>query len=90
MGSLRLDANYYIQEDFPVGSEDKESASRQETQFDPLVWEDALEEGMAARSSILAWRIPWTEEPGGQKSIGSQSQTRLERLNTHAHYMQDV
>ena len=35
--------------------------------------EDSLKEGMATHSSILAWRIPWTEEPGGLKSIGSQS-----------------
>ena len=35
------------------------------------------EGGMATHSSILAWRIPWTEEPGGLQSIGSQSQTRL-------------
>ena len=34
--------------------------------------EDPLEEGMATHSSILAWRIPWTEEPGGLGSIGSQ------------------
>jgi len=34
--------------------------------------EDALEEGMAIHSSILAWRIPWTEEPGRLQSIGSQ------------------
>ena len=34
--------------------------------------EDPLEEGMATHSSILAWRIPWTEEPGGLQSIGSQ------------------
>ena len=34
--------------------------------------EDPLEEGMAAHSSILTWRIPWTEEPGGLQSIGSQ------------------
>ena len=34
--------------------------------------EAALEEGMATHSSILAWRIPWTEEPGGLQSIGSQ------------------
>ena len=34
--------------------------------------EDALEEGMATHSSILAWRIPWTEEPGGLQSIGLQ------------------
>ena len=35
--------------------------------------EDPLEEGMATHSSILAWRIPWTEEPGGLQSMGSQS-----------------
>ena len=34
--------------------------------------EDPLEEGMATHSRILAWRIPWTEEPGGPQSIGSQ------------------
>ena len=37
-----------------------------------VVWEDPLEEGMATHSSVLAWRIPWTEEPGGLQSIGSQ------------------
>ena len=37
--------------------------------------EDPLEKEMAAHSSILAWRIPWTEEPGGPQSTGSQSQT---------------
>ena len=37
-----------------------------------LGWEDPLEEGMATHSSTLAWRIPWTEEPGGQRSMGSQ------------------
>ena len=35
-------------------------------------WEDPLGEGMATHSSILAWRIPWTEEPGGLQSTGSQ------------------
>ena len=44
----------------------------QETWVGSLVWEDPLEEGMATHSSILAWRIPWTEEPGGLQSIGSQ------------------
>ena len=39
--------------------------------------EDPLEKEMATHSSILAWRIPWTEEPGGLQSTGSQSQTRL-------------
>ena len=37
-----------------------------------LVWEDPLEKGTATHSSILAWRIPWTEEPGGLQSMGSQ------------------
>ena len=37
-------------------------------------WEDPLEEGIATHSSILAWRIPWTEEPGRLQSMGSQSQ----------------
>ena len=37
-----------------------------------LSWEDSLEEGMVTHSSILAWRILWTEEPGGLQSMGSQ------------------
>ena len=41
-------------------------------QFQSLGGEDPLEEEMATRSSILAWKIPWTEEPGGLQSIGSQ------------------
>ena len=41
-----------------------------------LDWEDPLEEGMATHSTILAWRIPWTEEPSGLHSMGSQL-TRL-------------
>ena len=49
----------------------------QETQFLSLGQEDLLEEGMATHSSILAWRIPWTEEPGGLHSMELQSQTQL-------------
>ena len=41
------------------------------TMFQPLGWEDPLEKEMATHTSILAWRIPWTEEPGGLLSIGS-------------------
>ena len=41
-----------------------------ETWVQSLGWRDPLEEGMAAHSSVLAWRIPWTEEPGGLQSIG--------------------
>jgi len=44
----------------------------QETWVQPLGWEDSLEEGLATDSSILAWRIPRTKEPGGLKSMGSQ------------------
>ena len=48
-----------------------------ETQVQSLGWEDLLEREMATHSSILAWRIPWTEEPGRLQSMGSQSWTRL-------------
>ena len=41
-----------------------------------LGWEDPLEKEVATLSSTLAWEIPWTEEPGGQQSTGSQGQTR--------------
>ena len=44
----------------------------QETQVQSLGWEDPLEKGMATHSSICAWRIPWTEKPGGLQSMGSQ------------------
>ena len=49
----------------------------QETQVRSLGWKDALEKEMATHSSILAWKIPWTEEPGGLQSVGSQSWARL-------------
>ena len=49
-----------------------------ETRVLSLGWDDPLEESMATCSSILAWRIPWTEEPGGLQFMGSQkSQTQL-------------
>ena len=50
----------------------KNLPAMQETQVQSLGGEDPLEEGMATHSSILAWRILWTEEPGGLQSIGSQ------------------
>ena len=52
---------------FPSGSDGKES-----TQVRSLGWKDPLEEGMTTHSSILAWRIPWTEELCGLQSMGSQ------------------
>ena len=50
----------------------KNLSARRETQVRPLGQEDPLEQGMVTHSSILAWRIPWTEEPGGVQSMGSQ------------------
>ena len=43
-----------------------------ETQVRSLGWKDPLEKEMATYSSILFWKIPWTEEPGGLQSVGSQ------------------
>ena len=50
----------------------KNLPAMQETQVQSLGWEDLLEKGMAAYSSVLAWRIPRTEKPGGLQSMGSQ------------------
>ena len=50
----------------------KNLPARQETRVRSLGWEIPLEIGMAIHSSILAWRIPWTEKPGGLQSMGSQ------------------
>ena len=50
----------------------KNLPAMQETQVPSLGREDPLEKGMATHSSILAWRIPWTEEPGGLESMGCQ------------------
>ena len=50
----------------------KRLPAMQETWVRSLDWEDPLEKEMATHSSILAWRIPWTEEPGGLQSTGSQ------------------
>ena len=49
----------------------KSLPAMQETRVQPLCWEDSLEKGMATHSSVFAWRIPWTEEPGGLQSMGS-------------------
>jgi len=50
----------------------KNLPAMQETPVQSLGWEDPLEKGMATHSSILAWRIPWTEEAGGLQSIDLQ------------------
>ena len=50
----------------------KHLLTMQETRVQSLGWEDLLEKEMATHSSILAWKIPWTEEPGRLQSMGSQ------------------
>ena len=55
----------------------------QETQVQSLDWEDPLEKEMATHSSILAWEIPWTEEPDGLQSMGSLESYTTERLPFH-------
>ena len=48
----------------------KNLTAMQETQVQSLGWENPLEKGMAAHSSVLAWRTSWTEEPGGLQFVG--------------------
>ena len=55
----------------------KNIPTMQETRVQSLIQEDPLEKGMATHSSILAWRISWTEEPDVLQSLVSQSQTQL-------------
>ena len=60
----------------------KDPPAMQETQIQSLGWEDPLEEGMAIHSSVLAWRIQWTEEPGGPQPVGLQDHTWLSDCTT--------
>ena len=58
----------------------------EETQVQSLGQEDPLEKGMTTHSSIVAWRIPWTEKPGGLQPMGiTKSQTRLSDQHFHFH-----
>ena len=61
---------------FPGGSAVKNLPAVQETQVQSLGWEDLLEKEMATHSSILAWEIPQTEEPGGLQSMGLKQQQK--------------
>ena len=61
-----------LQFDFPGGSVVKNLPAMQETQVGSLDQEYPLEKGMATHSSFLAWRIPWTEKPGGIQFMGLQ------------------
>ena len=66
MGALRSELVVLVVKNPPAKQE------MQETQVQPLGWEDPLEEGMATHSSILSWRISWTEKVGGLQFMGLQ------------------
>ena len=72
MGRGVHEAGTYAYLGFLAGSVSKETAGSAGDPVPSLGQEDALEKEMAAHSSILPWRIPWTEEPGGLQSMGSQ------------------
>ena len=58
----------------------------QETWVQSLDWEDPLEEEIATHASILAWKIPWTKEPGGLQFMGSQ-RVRYDWATEHTYYL---
>ena len=62
---------------------EKNPPTMQETQVQSLGQEDPLEKGMATHSSILAWRIPWTEEPDRLQSMGSQKSHNFATINNN-------
>ena len=78
----RILAIYMCTAGFPGGAVVKNPPEVQETQVQSLGWEDPLEKGMETHPGILAWRIPWTEEPGGLHSMGSQRVGHNLEINT--------
>ena len=65
----------------------KNPPAMQETWIRSLGWEDPLEKGVATHSSILAWRVPWTEEPGGLQRMGSQRVGHDGVTNMHTQHL---
>ena len=63
----------------------KNPLPRQETRVQSLGQEDLLEKGMVTHSNILAWKIPWTEDPGGLQSIGCKELDTTEQLTLSTH-----
>ena len=70
MNRLSYSSNGKI--DFPIAQTVKNLPAMKENRVHFLGWEVPLEKGMAIHSSILAWRIPWTQKPGGRQSMGLQ------------------
>ena len=75
-----------LQNGLPGGSDIKNLPAMRETWVPSLGWEDPLEEGMATHSSILAWRIPWTEEPGRLQFMGWQRVGHDYEVNEGQHW----
>ena len=75
---------------FPGGSVVKNPPAKQEIQIQSRGQEDPLEEEMATHSSILAWEISWTEEPGGPHSMGSQRVGHDWATETHTHTLHKI
>ena len=73
-----LDSNYALAS--LVAQTVKNLPAIQETQVQSLGWEDPLEKGMATKSTIFAWRIPWTEEPGKLQSMSHRESDMTEQL----------
>ena len=86
---IYLEQNHnYTYDSFSDGSALKnllETQETQETHIQSLDQEDLLEEEMATHSSILAWKIPWTEKPGGLQFKGSQKSQTWLSMHTHNH-----
>ena len=80
---VKLSNFLLLTEVFPGGSDDKEFAWNAGDPLWSLGWEDPLQKQMATHSSILAYRIPWTEESGGLESLGLQRVGRDWASNTH-------
>ena len=82
-----MDQNIEVQDSLVVQTV-KNPSAMQKTQVRSLSWKDPLEKGMATHSSILAWRIPWTEESGGVFSSWSHKNSdTTEQLNTYTNTM---
>ena len=81
-----IQKSLYLSKGFPSGSAVKNLSAVQETQVGSLSPEDPLEEGMATHPSILIWRIPWTEKPGGATVHRiTKNGKQLKQLRRHAH-----
>ena len=90
MGLQRIGHDFAAEQDFPGGSDDKASAYNVGNLGSIPGWGRSPGEGTATHSSILPWKIPWTEKSGRLQSIGSQSWTQLSDLTSLAAEQQNI